>query len=230
MKALNIEHVPYTTVKLKKEPFSLCDCFVNTENELIHASEIAVHYSGESRFVDQSLFELMRTACEKEGITGYQDFINRLLTVDYIINNEDRHLNNFGFLRNPETLEWISPAPVYDSGLSLFHNTLTELIDEKEILVAKPFFNDHKRQIGLVTDFTWLDDRKLKSIPDLLHSTLSSYYSRLGLSTNLEVRTDRIAEYARQRIKNLEKTANIQRSPVSRKKPGQALAGSSKGL
>lgn len=32
--------------------------------------------------------------------------------------NKDRHFNNFGVLRNTETLEWLGMAPIYDSGSS----------------------------------------------------------------------------------------------------------------
>ncbi len=41
-----------------------------------------------------------------------------MIVLDYIIANEDRHLNNFGLLRNAETLEWYGFAPIYDSGSS----------------------------------------------------------------------------------------------------------------
>ena len=37
---------------------------------------------------------------------------NKMLKVDYIIANEDRHYNNFGFIRNADTLEWLGLAPV----------------------------------------------------------------------------------------------------------------------
>jgi len=33
--------------------------------------------------------------------------------------NEDRHLNNFGVIRNVENLEWIDTAPIFDTGQSL---------------------------------------------------------------------------------------------------------------
>jgi len=38
--------------------------------------------------------------------------------VDFLITNRDRHQNNIAFLRNPETLKIISPAPIYDNGSS----------------------------------------------------------------------------------------------------------------
>ncbi len=34
-----------------------------------------------------------------------------MIVLDYLIANEDRHLNNFGVIRNAETLEWLGFAP-----------------------------------------------------------------------------------------------------------------------
>ena len=36
-----------------------------------------------------------------------------------MILNEDRHLNNFGIIRNVNTLKWIDIAPIFDNGQSL---------------------------------------------------------------------------------------------------------------
>ncbi|MEG0330589.1 MAG: HipA domain-containing protein [Longicatena sp.] len=49
--------------------------------------------------------------------------LDNMLVVDYIMINEDRHLRNFGIIRNVETLEWIKVAPIYDTGQSLLSQT-----------------------------------------------------------------------------------------------------------
>lgn len=33
--------------------------------------------------------------------------------------NEDRHLNNFGIIRDINTLKWLDMAPIFDNGQSL---------------------------------------------------------------------------------------------------------------
>jgi len=38
-------------------------------------------------------------------IPGASMAIDKMLVLDYIISNEDRHYNNFGFIRNADTLE-----------------------------------------------------------------------------------------------------------------------------
>lgn len=41
------------------------------------------------------------------GIPGVVPALDRMLVADYLLVNEDRHQNNFGAVRNAETLEWI---------------------------------------------------------------------------------------------------------------------------
>ena len=43
-----------------------------------------------------------------------------MILTDFIISNTDRHLNNFGILRDGDTLEFVSMAPIFDSGNSMF--------------------------------------------------------------------------------------------------------------
>ena len=54
--------------------------------------------------------------CSELGIQNIVRAMDEMLVVDFLIANEDRHFNNFGLLRNPETLEWIGAAPIFDSG------------------------------------------------------------------------------------------------------------------
>ena len=39
-----------------------------------------------------------------------------MLVLDYIISNEDRHCNNFGFIRNAESLEWLGGHGALQTG------------------------------------------------------------------------------------------------------------------
>lgn len=47
------------------------------------------------------------------GVKNIEKFLDRMIVLDYIIANEDRHFNNFGLLRNAETLEWSGAAPIF---------------------------------------------------------------------------------------------------------------------
>lgn len=61
-----------------------------------------------------------------------------MIVLDYIIANEDRHLNNFGAIRDANTLAWIGMAPIYDSGASLgFDKLPQQMKSEKMPLVSR---------------------------------------------------------------------------------------------
>lgn len=57
---------------------------------------------------------------EEEVIRGL-DYMN---LTDFIISNNDRHLNNFGILRDSHTLRFIKLAPIFDSGNSMMYKIL----------------------------------------------------------------------------------------------------------
>ena len=92
------------------------------------------------------------------------DKINQMIVVDFIIANEDRHLNNFGLVRNANTLEWIGVAPIFDSGSSLGYDKVTPNMDKQSLIVCKPFKKTHFEQLRLVTCFDWIDFDALNNI------------------------------------------------------------------
>ena len=83
-----------------------------------------------------------------------------MLVLDYLIVNEDRHQNNFGVIRNADTLEYLGAAPIYDSGTSLWFDKPTAMIRADAKTICKPFKTSHEEQIGLVQDLTgWIFPR-----------------------------------------------------------------------
>lgn len=53
--------------------------------------------------------------------TDFSESLKSMLIFDAVIYNEDRHFGNFGVLRDNHTGKIISPAPIFDNGLSLFN-------------------------------------------------------------------------------------------------------------
>lgn len=90
-----------------------------------------------------------------------------------IIANEDRHLNNFGVIRNAETLEWLGFAPIYDSGSSLGYDKTPGQIRSGKEVVCKPFKNHHAEQLKLVSDFSWINFDRLTAVKELITSVLT---------------------------------------------------------
>lgn len=56
---------------------------------------------------------------------------------DFIISNTDEHLLNFGILRNSDTMKYIGPAPILDSGNSMFYTDSLKRYSRYELLERK---------------------------------------------------------------------------------------------
>lgn len=99
-------------------------------------------------------------------ISKYNSFsedINRMLIFDFVINNTDRHLNNFGFILNDNTMEIKRFCCIFDNGGSL----LSDLDDDKLIEFdfkdiddyssCKPFSRNHYLQLSLIKNLPKID-------------------------------------------------------------------------
>ena len=45
-----------------------------------------------------------------------------MILTDFLITNTDRHWENFGILRDPDTLRFLTLAPIFDSGTSMLYD------------------------------------------------------------------------------------------------------------
>lgn len=170
MDQLSIPHIPYQITWNRGASYSVCEDFIDENTELIPAWRI-INIAKRNNSV--SVYQHFVDCCERLGIQGVVPFLDQMITLDYIIANEDRHLNNFGALRNAETLEWIGMAPIYDSGSSFGYDKLPMQIRSGQEIVCKPFKNHHEEQIKLVTSFDWLDIEKLSNVREIITEVLS---------------------------------------------------------
>lgn len=191
MDRLGIAHVPYTLMMQEDYPYSVCENFITPQTELVTAWYVMQTKQKQNHV---SVYQHYVDCCEALGISGIVDALDRMIVVDYLIVNEDRHQNNFGVVRNAETLEWIGAAPIYDSGSSLWFSKPTPLISAAGKITCKPFKQDHNEQIKLVTSFDWLDLSKLYDIENELRDILK------GSLFVDETRQDALCSALRQRI------------------------------
>lgn len=92
------------------------------------------------------------------------DFERNYPLNDFIIANKDRHFNNFGVIRDVNTLEFIGVAPIFDNGCSLWYDENDIYVGE--FFLTKPFDDYKKTQISLVKNLDWLDVSKLENLTD----------------------------------------------------------------
>lgn len=148
--------VPYKALLEDGIPYSVCENFIDVNTELVSAVNINRSLKKASQFTS---YEYFLNACDRLGIPGMKKFLDYMLVFDYLMANTDRHFGNLGAVRNIETLEWVGPAPIFDSGTSLWHDKLTRAINQ-------PFYSSVSRQMKLVSDFSWIPFEELRHLRD----------------------------------------------------------------
>src|SRR5699024_8037502 len=141
-----------------------------------------------------SVYQHFIDCCRELGIDGAVPFLDRMIVLDYLIANEDRHFNNFGVLREAETLKWIGFAPIYDSGSSLGYDKMPAQIRSVQDITCKPFKKHHEEQLKLVSDFSWIDFERLKDVDSLIEEVLTAEGTEAYMD---ETRVQAIKESAR---------------------------------
>lgn len=161
-KELGIKHIKYEVQDVGGKPCSVCENFINENTELVPINAIIASSQKPNHI---SMYEFVIGELEKLGIVDARDRINEMLYLDYVIFNEDRHFNNFGFIRDVESLKIQGMAPIYDSGTSLFYDTLDSAIYSSSPDM-KPFYPNRYRQYNLIKDNIDknIDEDKLQEI------------------------------------------------------------------
>ena len=160
---LGIPHVPYKVIWDDETPYSVCEDFITADTELVSAWRVMQTAKKDN---STSVYRHYMNCCEALGIEGVAHAVDQMIVLDYIIANEDRHQNNFGVVRNADTLEWIGAAPIFDSGSSLGYDKLASQIQSGKNVECKPFKKSHDEQLKLVTSFAWIDFSKLAGIDE----------------------------------------------------------------
>lgn len=166
MKLPNVTCVDYSLTRIKNELFSVSECFLSEHIELVPASYVYYYELPEK---DEDTYIHLLKMCEKLEIPGVKNFLSSMLTIDYIIDNTDRHLGNFGFLRDLNTMKFIGPAPLYDNGSSLWADELTLINAKTGVLEdnAKTFGKFHKDQVKYIKNDKCFDKFDIKMMREL---------------------------------------------------------------
>lgn len=204
LELLGISHTSYDLIRFDDDILSSCKDFVDTDTEFISAYRAMKTRKQRN---DESRYGFFVSVCEDHGLDAVP-FLDRMLSFDYLIANTDRHLNNFGIIRDATTLEWIGFAPLFDNGGSLWFDCSTEDVGNTARLESKPFKMDFEKQLGMVTSFDWLDPEKLDGIPSIVGSVMTEENG-----WRYPARRDALIAALESRVEHLRKVAGIRRSP-----------------
>ena len=208
-----IDHIEYRIGRAKGVRVSTCDEMLSDTQELIPGGQIMhIFRDGTNR----ERRDIWLEACERLGVSrgAARDATDDFLFLDFLLRNTDRHYNNFGLIRDVETLE-ARPAPIFDSGTSLWNGMDPEAISNDDYR-AKPFWIDDWGdkdnaywQLSLIDSWDRYDLDRLADVPDIVHEQLSS---------NQRIPTaiaDRIASTLRERATIIRQRRDASIRPVA---------------
>lgn len=177
---LGFNHVEYTLDVIKDKVVSKCACFINKDTELVSAYQI-LHGNIKDENKDNALEEYIKIL-ESHNIQNAREKIENMYILDYLIMNEDRHLNNFGIIRNVNTLEWLDIAPIFDNGQSLN----VPYYNEEEVISGEGrlFYNieNFDEIIKIVKNLKRIDISTLDGIVEEFYELLHKYQSISNIS------------------------------------------------
>lgn len=155
------EYVEYSVVYDGERVISKCKNFITKDTELVPAWKINDFFEFEN---DENKYTHYLRCLNTLGIKNAETLINKMIVCDFIIANKDRHFNNFGVIRDVNTLEFIGVAPIFDNGCSLWYDENDIYVGE--FFLTKPFDEYEKTQISLVKNLDWFDVSKLENFTD----------------------------------------------------------------
>lgn len=177
--------IPYVHYELAKLEFQgetelgcISENFTNANLEFVSAKDIL--YSQNCRSKEMQSPQHYISCLAEMGMDEkmVRDGIWYQIITDYLMTNEDRHLNNYGILRDSDTLKPVCLAPIFDTGNSMFWEGN---IPQNEDALYNININRAERKestlMKLVEDFNSVDVQKL---PD--SDEITEFYMKYHMS------------------------------------------------
>ena len=137
-------------------PICYCKSFLDKKTEFISAYELALSKRKPAHVsLEGHLLERMKHF----NVPDYLETMKVMRLFDYISSNTDRHLLNFGVLRNVDTLEFTGVAPIFDNGGSLWSDERGFSIESRE--------NEEKSARAVLSLNIDIDDYNLDALNDI---------------------------------------------------------------
>ena len=199
-KRLGFNHVSYSLDTYKDTVVSKCPCFITKDTELITCFQIRNDMKRNDNIKD---YEEYIKVLEEHGISDARIKMENMYIIDYLIMNEDRHLNNFGIIRDVNTLKLLDVAPIFDNGQSLniayYDNEEMHISGEGRLFYeVKPF----DEIIKVVKDIKRIDLSKLDGIVEWFDELLHKYQHLTNFS---DTRINRLCILLNRQLNKLKK-------------------------
>lgn len=196
MTRLGINHINYYYIEDNNKPYSYSVDFISTNQDLV---TFYMLYKSGTKNNNDSLYTYLMNILAKLDVPNYKVDINKMLFIDYLIGNTDRHLNNIGLIRNAKTLEFEGLTPVFDSGSSLGFDMNDNQLNKVDEVEWKPFKTKKViNQLDLIDDYSWLDPEDLKYVINDINDVCYKYKEYISENRRLA-----IVSFVKKRIEHI---------------------------
>ena len=201
-KRLNFEYCNYSIDIVNSKIVSKCDNFITSDEEIISAYDVLNSKQKSNNIND---FEHYIQILEEHKIPNARKNVEDMFIIDFLMMNFDRHLKNFGIIRNVNTLEWTRTTPIFDTGESMQCDKLTGEINFSNG-TGKFFTNTNKKfseMLSNIKDISRIDISALDGLVDEYKSILLKYqpYTDSSLDridklcNGLQIRIEKLREF-----------------------------------
>ena len=164
------EFVPYELTFESGKSYSLCPDMLDGARELIPANDVVDCFGLHSAGLYESYIGKISELAQR----NLRESVDKMIVCDYLMANDDRHLFNFGLIRDVESLRVLGCAPLFDSGCAFFARaTLSQLRAQRYFYDSHPFRANPYSQLALVEDLSWFEPEKLDGFTDEVAEILS---------------------------------------------------------
>lgn len=185
----------------KTKLISKCENFVSEDEEIISAYDV---FKSEKKPNNINDYEFYIQTLEKHNVPNARKNVEDMFILDYLMLNTDRHLKNFGVIRNVNTLEWVRTTPIFDTGQSM---ECDKYLDEINFSygTGKFFTNTNKNYEDILKvigkNIVNIDIHKLDGLCEEYHSLLEKYKDKLDMS---DKRIEKLVNGLQERIRRVE--------------------------
>lgn len=205
-KALGLFYCDYRVEWLDEKLVSKCDDFINEDEEIITAYDI---FNSRKKPNNINDYEFYVKILEDNKVYEARKNVASMFLVDYLMLNSDRHLKNFGIIRNVNTLEWVRTTPIFDTGEAMECDKFTyNMCFTKG---SGKFFNntnkDYEEILNIIKpDLKDIDFSKLDGVVGEYKELLLKYQAKLEIS---DKRIECLVNGLKTRIELLKENMNI---------------------
>ncbi len=184
-KRLGFPYCNYTIDFINNEKLvSKCENFVSSDEEIISAYDIYKSVKKPNNIND---YEHYINILEQHNVPDARKNVASMFLVDYILMNTDRHMKNFGVIRNVNTLKWERTAPIFDTGQSM---QCDRIVANMNFVTGtgKFFSNTNKKYDDILKtvlpDVGKIDVSLLDGLADVYEKLLKEYQNKTDMSDN----------------------------------------------